>query len=82
MERNKSFQNKPILYLVSTPIGNLGEVSKRTIEVLNSVDFVAAEDTRNSLNLLNNLGVKKKMISLHELIKLPMTIILPQRYDK
>ena len=66
MERNKSFQNKPILYLVSTPIGNLGEVSKRTIEVLNSVDFVAAEDTRNSLNLLNNLGVKKKMISLHE----------------
>ena len=66
MERNKSFQNKPILYLVSTPIGNLGEVSKRAIEVLNSVDFVAAEDTRNSLNLLNNLGVKKKMISLHE----------------
>lgn len=66
MERNKSYQNKPILYLVSTPIGNLGEVSKRTIEVLNSVDFVAAEDTRNSLNLLNNLGVKKKMVSLHE----------------
>ena len=66
MERKKSFQNNPILYLVSTPIGNLGEVSKRTIEVLNSVSFVAAEDTRNSLNLLNNLGIKKKMISLHE----------------
>ena len=66
MERNKSFQNRPILYLVSTPIGNLGEVSKRTIEVLNSVSFVAAEDTRNSLNLLNNLDIKKKMISLHE----------------
>ena len=66
MERKKSFQNKPILYLVSTPIGNLGEVSKRTIEVLNSVDFVGAEDTRNSLNLLNNLGIKKPMISLHE----------------
>lgn len=66
MERNKSFQNKPILYLVSTPIGNLGEVSSRTIEVLNSVDLVAAEDTRNSLNLLNNLGIKKHMISLHE----------------
>ena len=43
MERNKSFQNRPILYLVSTPIGNLREVSKRTIEVLNSVDFVAAD---------------------------------------
>ena len=66
MERKKSFQNNPILYLASTPIGNLGEVSKRTIEVLNSVSFVAAEDTRNSLNLLNNLGIKKKMISLHE----------------
>lgn len=66
MERKKSFQNNPILYLVSTPIGNLGEVSKRSIEVLNSVSFVAAEDTRNSLNLLNNLGIKKKMISLHE----------------
>ena len=66
MERKKSFQNNPILYLVSTPIGNIGEVSKRTIEVLNSVSFVAAEDTRNSLNLLNNLGIKKKMISLHE----------------
>ncbi len=66
MERKKSFQNKPILYLVSTPIGNLGEVSKRTIDVLNSVDFVGAEDTRNSMNLLNNLGIKKPMISLHE----------------
>lgn len=66
MKRNKSFVNKPMLYLVSTPIGNLNEVSKRTLEVLNMVDLVAAEDTRNSLNLLNNIGVKKPLFSLHE----------------
>ena len=51
MERNKSFQNKPMLYLISTPIGNLGEISKRTIEVLESCDLVGAEDTRNSFVL-------------------------------
>lgn len=55
-----------MLYLISTPIGNLGEVSKRTLETLGIVDLVAAEDTRNSLNLLNNLGIKKPMFSLHE----------------
>ncbi|MCQ2776161.1 MAG: 16S rRNA (cytidine(1402)-2'-O)-methyltransferase [Bacilli bacterium] len=66
MERNKSFQNKPMLYLISTPIGNLGEISKRTIEVLESCDLVGAEDTRNSSNLLNYLGIKKPMISVHE----------------
>lgn len=66
MKRNKSFINQPMLYLISTPIGNLGEVSKRTLETLGIVDLVAAEDTRNSLNLLNNLGIKKPMFSLHE----------------
>lgn len=66
MTRNKSFINKSMLYLVSTPIGNLNEVSKRTLDVLNMVDLVAAEDTRNSGNLLSNLGVKKPLFSLHE----------------
>lgn len=66
MKRTKSFENKPMLYLISTPIGNLGEISKRTVEVLNSVDLVGAEDTRNSMNLLNNIGIKKPMFSLHE----------------
>lgn len=66
MKRNKSFVNTPILYLVSTPIGNLGEVSKRAVEVLNSVDYIGAEDTRTSSNLLNTLGIHKPMISLHE----------------
>lgn len=66
MKRTKSFENKPMLYLISTPIGNLGEISKRTVEVLNSVDLVGAEDTRNSMNLLNSIGIKKPMFSLHE----------------
>lgn len=66
MKRNKSFVNKPMLYLVSTPIGNLGEVSSRFLEVLKSVDLVAAEDTRNSLNLLHNFGINKPTFSLHE----------------
>lgn len=55
-----------MLYLVSTPIGNMGDISARAIEVLSSCDFVLAEDTRNTGKLLNLLGLKKKMISLHE----------------
>lgn len=66
MKRNKSFVNKPMLYLISTPIGNLGEVSKRALETLSMVDLVAAEDTRNSLNLLHHLGINKPTFSLHE----------------
>ena len=46
-----------ILYLVPSPIGNLKEVSPRVIETLNSVDFVACEDTRNTQKLLNLLGI-------------------------
>lgn len=55
-----------ILYLVPSPIGNLKEVSPRVIETLNSVDFVACEDTRNTQKLLNLLGINKKCISCHE----------------
>ena len=54
------------LYVVATPIGNLGDISKRAIETLASVDGIAAEDTRHSGRLLQHLGVSTPMISLHE----------------
>ena len=55
-----------ILYLVATPIGNLGDFSPRAAETLQQVDFIAAEDTRVSLKLLNHFGIKKQLISYHE----------------
>ncbi|MCI8361127.1 MAG: 16S rRNA (cytidine(1402)-2'-O)-methyltransferase [Clostridiales bacterium] len=54
------------LYIVGTPIGNLGDLSPRALEVLSSVDFIAAEDTRVTLRLLNHFGVKKPLTSYHE----------------
>ncbi|MBQ9087001.1 MAG: 16S rRNA (cytidine(1402)-2'-O)-methyltransferase [Clostridia bacterium] len=54
------------LYLVSTPIGNLSDLSERARKVLSEVDFIAAEDTRNSLRLLTHFGISKPMVSYHE----------------
>ncbi len=54
-----------ILYLVPTPIGNLGDLSQRIIETLKGVDFIAAEDTRVSLKILNHLSMKKPMVSYY-----------------
>lgn len=54
-----------ILYLVPTPIGNLGDLSQRIIDILHEVDFIAAEDTRVSLKILNHLGLKKPMVSYY-----------------
>ena len=54
------------LYLVATPIGNLDDLSLRAIKVLTGVDFIAAEDTRNSAKLLAYLGISKPMVSYHE----------------
>ncbi len=53
------------LYLVPTPIGNLGDISRRVAETLERVDFIAAEDTRVTLKLLNHLGLKKPLISYY-----------------
>ncbi len=67
MNRNSSFKsNKPILYLIPTPIGNLEDVSTRTLNVLKEVDYVFAEDTRVAGKLLNLLGIKKHIVSCHE----------------
>lgn len=54
------------LYIVGTPIGNLGDISPRGLETLEKVDFIAAEDTRVTLKLLNHFGIKKEMISYFE----------------
>lgn len=63
-EKNKV--EKSTLYLVATPIGNLSDISERAVKVLTEADFVAAEDTRNSLKLLSALGIRNELISYHE----------------
>lgn len=60
-----SLNHKATLFIVATPIGNLSEVSNRTLEVLNSVDVIACEDTRNTLKLLSHFDIHTKMITYH-----------------
>ncbi|MEF2919001.1 MAG: 16S rRNA (cytidine(1402)-2'-O)-methyltransferase [Acutalibacteraceae bacterium] len=55
-----------VLYVVGTPIGNLGDISPRALETLEKVDFIAAEDTRVTLKLLNHFEIKKPMVSYFE----------------
>lgn len=67
MTRNKSFDGStPVLYLIATPIGNLNEFSKRALEVINEMDIIAAEDTRNAFSLLAKFNIKKELFSLRE----------------
>ena len=61
---NENGQGK--LYICATPIGNLGDITPRVIEVLKTVDIIAAEDTRNSIKLLNHFEIKTPMTSYHE----------------
>ena len=66
MNRQKSFENgKATLYLVPTPIGNLSEMSPRAVEVLNSVDVIACEDTRTSGTLLKHFKIHARLIAYH-----------------
>lgn len=55
-----------MLYLCATPIGNLGDMTPRVVETLRNVDMIAAEDTRNSIKLLNHFAIKTSMTSYHE----------------
>ncbi|MFI3283648.1 MAG: SAM-dependent methyltransferase, partial [Erysipelotrichaceae bacterium] len=66
MKRQKSFINeRPTLYLVATPIGNLNELTPRAIEILKDVDVIAAEDTRNSKKLLQHFDIHTKLVAHH-----------------
>ncbi len=58
------------LYLCATPIGNLGDITQRVLETLGSVDVIAAEDTRNSIKLMNRFEIKTPMTSYHEFNKI------------
>ena len=67
MKRIKSFDNsRPVLYLISTPIGNLGEFSNRALETIKEMDIIGAEDTRNTGDLLAKSNIKKQLFSLRE----------------
>ena len=66
MQEEKNKVNKSTLYLVGTPIGNLADMSERAKKVLSEVDFIAAEDTRNSIRLLSAFGIHKELVSYYE----------------
>ena len=64
--KNTKIHLKKSLYIVATPIGNLNDISNRSINILKEVDFIVCENPNHSIKLLNNLGIKKKLLSLHD----------------
>lgn len=71
-----------ILYLCATPIGNLEDITLRTLRILKEVDLIAAEDTRHSLKLLNHFGIKTPMTSYHEHNKMEKARYLVEQMRK
>ncbi len=61
-----SYDNSPTLYLISTPIGNLDDMTYRSVKILSEVSVIFSEDTRVTLNLLTHYGISKKLIALHD----------------
>lgn len=68
-----------MLYLCATPIGNLGDISERVLTTLREVDVIAAEDTRQTIKLLNHFDIKKTMLAYHEHNRYEMTPVLVER---
>lgn len=68
-----------ILYLVATPIGNLGDMTYRAVEILKEADLIAAEDTRHSIKLLNHFEIKTPMTSYHEHNKIEKAKVLVEK---
>lgn len=75
----KGFAMYGTLYLCATPIGNLKDMTPRVIETLGAVDLIAAEDTRNSIKLLNHFGISTSMTSYHEYNKVEKAQVLVQK---
>ena len=70
------------LYVVGTPIGNLEDFSPRAVRILSEVDFIAAEDTRVTLKLLNHFDIKKELVSYYEHNKSQKGDIIIERIQK
>jgi 16S rRNA (cytidine1402-2'-O)-methyltransferase len=73
---------KGTLYVVATPLGNLGDISQRAIETLRKADVIAAEDTRHSARLMQHIGVATPMIALHDFNERDRTAALLQRLER
>lgn len=74
--------NYGILYIVATPIGNLGDITQRALDTLSSVDLVAAEDTRHSGLLLSHYGIKKPFFALHDHNEQQKAVVLVEKLAK
>jgi 16S rRNA (cytidine1402-2'-O)-methyltransferase len=75
-------ENPAALFLVATPIGNLGDISSRALEILRSVQLIAAEDTRHSKRLLQHFGINNRLIAYHEHNEQQQTPVLIDRIRK